>query len=384
MAFNSLQYVGPYTQSAYDAANKIYKTGSGTPYSPDVLSSANKIISSQLGNVLGSQYQQPVYDASKYYTNTGGTGPGPSSDDLQQSAEDAAKEREENEMSEVDSIFNPLMETLDKIKSGLQGGYDDFLNSYSKPFEAQIPLIQQAGEQGLSKIGQAKEKVNSGMTNALNAASQQYNELQMRNNQLFGGAALSSAGQASGEILGREQMRNTGNIRQSATTAMADLETEARNLQANVTSQVNNLTMLKDKAISDAKIAFDDRMREIELQKGQLESNKSYEKLNTLRNFNATITAIDDKFTTFKQNLLQQAQEASQAIQSAYGEAVNASSQASQYGSDVYGGAQGAYDANMFNYGAASTGGTGMSSTLGGKVKTKNYTDYLNIPSNYS
>lgn len=256
------------------------------------------------GEVLGDQTTQTPAPQS---TPKGGGGydySAPSGGSSNNSnGEDTSKGTYDKENALIDAQYNDNKSTLDKMYSDMYLGEQDFYDTYTKPYDAQTPLILQARDQGLQSISNQQNIAGQQEQSALAAARQLYNELTQRNQQAFGGGALSSVGQAAGEILGRGAMQTFGNIRQGAQNTIQGLITEARNVSERADAQLQQLNMQKEAALSEARLAFRDKLGEIDRMRDQLKQNRTNMKLEALREFRSNIQNIANQATAFQQSL---------------------------------------------------------------------------------
>lgn len=288
------KYFGGKNDSVFNSANESGGTGwdgsmENVPKAP-----------SSTGDVLGTS-QSPAPKQST--SGGGGSTPTYSSGSNQSNGEDTSKGTYDQEQSMIDDMYNSNSSYLNSLQSNLQSGEQDFYNTYTQPYDAQTPLIEQARDQGLQSISNQQNVAGQQEQSALAAARQLYNELTQRNQQAFGGSALSSVGQAAGEILGRGAMQQFGNIRQGAQNTIQGLMTEARNVSEKATAQLQQLSMQKEAALSEARLAFRDKLSEIDRMRNELKSNRSAMKLDALREFRSNIQAIANQATAFQQSL---------------------------------------------------------------------------------
>jgi hypothetical protein len=246
------------------------------------------------GDVLGLSDLKQTQGYLDYFDKYGGTG----SDYLEY-----LKSGKAQEDALIDQNYSQGMDFLSKIEQALYGSQNDFYNTFTAPYEAQIPLINQAYEQGNAAINTAKSEAYQGEQSALDSARNLYNELDARNRQAFGGAGNSSVGQASGELLGRSMMQNFGQIKQNVANTVNKLVQRGLDLKNEVDAKIQSLTMQKDAALSQAKLAFQEKLDEINSQRFQLAQDKAAAKLSALQSYNANIQNIRNQFMSFGQEL---------------------------------------------------------------------------------
>lgn len=257
------------------------------------------------GEVLGTNNTQQTQSPAPQQSPAGGNYSAPSGGSSNQSSnnDSSSQDTYDQEQSMIDDMYNSNNSYLNSLQSNLQSGEQDFYNTYTAPYQSQVPLIEQARDQGLQSIEGQKVTAGQQEQSALAAARQLYNELTQRNQQAFGGGLLSSVGQAAGEILGRGAMQQFGNIRQGAQNTIQGLVTEARNVMEKASAQLQQLNTQKEAALSEARLAFRDKLSEIDRMRNELKSNRSAMKLDALREFRSNIQSIANQATAFKQSL---------------------------------------------------------------------------------
>jgi hypothetical protein len=254
----------------------------------------NRLSVTDKGNILGLSDLKDSAGYQAYNEKYGGTG----EDYLEYLQSGKAQED-----AAIDQNYGAGMDFLSKLEQSLLGQKTDFLNTFTSPYDAQMPLINQAYQEGQGAIQSAQGNARQGEVSALDAARNLFSELNARNTQAFGGAQNSSVGQASGELLGRSMMQNFGDIRQNTTNTINNLVQKGIEAKNYYDAQIQNINMQKENALSQAKLAFQEKLDYINSKRFQLQQDKASAKLEALQNFNANVQAIRNQFMSFGQEL---------------------------------------------------------------------------------
>jgi len=219
------------------------------------------------------------------------------------------------QFAEAQSLYDTQAQQLIQ----LQPFYEQ---SVIRGYESQRPILQQQFQAGMENIGLQKEQTRGQRESALAQARRQYEEGLQKSQTLFGGVGGSSAGQASAEILGAEQLRQMGSAQtQSAQNLMA-LGTAERDLQGQLTTQLQQLEVKKQQDLMKLRDSFRQELNQINAQKGALSQNKANAQLQALQDYNTRRRQLEDLVTEQRMNLESFAQQA--AIQFRYNQMGNA------------------------------------------------------------
>jgi len=159
-------------------------------------------------------------------------------------------------------------------------------------------------------------KLGSGAMNANDQARRDYNALIQQGKSAYGMG--SSAGGAISELVRQEYMRTGGQMRQQVQEGIQQLGLEATKLKTYISDKKIALDNWKMQAIKDINDTFKSGMNEIALRRGDIEANKTRDKMTLLQAAKDRVQAIADRDYQFKQNLGQFAVE---TLQQATGKA---------------------------------------------------------------
>jgi hypothetical protein len=183
-------------------------------------------------------------------------------------------------------------------------------------YESQKPIIQQQFQTGMENIGLQKEQTGQARETALSSARRQYEQGVQRTQQLFGGVAGSNVGQASSDVLASEQMRQLGSVQAQSAQAFQQLGTQERDLQANLSNNLQQLEVRKQQDLMKLRDSFRQELNQINAQKGSLALNKANAQLQALQDYNARKRQLEDMVTTQRMNIESYAQQL--ALQARY------------------------------------------------------------------
>lgn len=214
---------------------------------------------------------------------------------------DSTEEFMQNYNPQINNIYDEAYGYLNQQEQRLRAGEQDYYGTFTAPYEAQLPLIEQARQSGVANLQNQQSEAQLQEQNALAAARQLYNELSARNRQAFGG--VSSVGQASSEILGREQMRQQGNIQNTSAQVIQGIMTKINDVESKAQAMTQQLQIEKENALSQAKLAFQDKLDAINNDRFMLAQQKAQLKYQEMVAYRDRVQAIQDRNTEFAMNI---------------------------------------------------------------------------------
>jgi len=249
------------------------------------------------GGVLGEstnytpQDYQQSYDQNQYIPQATTTTSAPSGGGGQTPSGGGGEDPNAALWAEIDNIYNSAM----GYASGLEAQASANQPGIESEIEAQAAASKQTGE-AEKAVGErtiAQEEVGTGKTkeSALSAGRRLYNELSLAGQGRFGGA--SSAGQAYGELTGREFQRGQADVWTKFQTAMSKITDLKANLQERWDAFTTNLETQKNAALGEARRQFQEKLSEINSLKYQAGENRSTDRLNVLQNLRNQIFQIN-------------------------------------------------------------------------------------------
>jgi len=230
---------------------------------------------------------------------------------------------------EIDSQFNPIFDVYNQAEKNLRVQLPGLIGEAESQAQASRGLLdnQRTGANELLS-GQQQQTFQSQQAQS-GQQRQTLQELQSANQQRFGGA--SSAGQAAGELQGREFQRNTFQIGQQAQQAMQQINQQRQVVEREFQQGVQQLEVNKQQAVNQVQRTFQDRLLEINGRRGETESAKAQARMGALQELRNAAYQIDVSRAQFQSQLQMQAQQ----------NAASLDNQAQQYLSSTNQGQQG-------------------------------------------
>lgn len=198
------------------------------------------------------------------------------------------------QQKEINKQFKQAQGVYDTQLSELQALQPQYEQTVTAGYEAQKPILQESATKALADIGLQKETVGQTRESALSTARRQYEQGLQRSQQVFGGVAPSMAGQASADILGAEQLRQTGQATTQASQNLMALGGQEREVQANLANQLQQLEVRKQQDIMRLRDTFRQEINAINTQKGALAQNKANAQLQALQDYNNRKRQLED------------------------------------------------------------------------------------------
>jgi hypothetical protein len=209
----------------------------------------------------------------------------------------AEQDYQKNVSKSIKSAYESGLQYLGGQEQRLQAFQPQVEQQIAQTFESQVPQIQEQLRQQTAGIRGQQEETRAQRESALASARRQYQEGTQRTQQLFGGVAGSSAGQAQSELLAREQARQMGATTRQAQTGIAGLEENLRNVQATTSQALRQVEQEKQSALIKARDQFRQQLDTINSQRFQLAQDKANKQLTALQDFNARRRQLEDYYT---------------------------------------------------------------------------------------
>lgn len=213
----------------------------------------------------------------------------------------------------VKNVYDKSSDYLDTLENRIRGGEQDYYNIYTTPYSSQIPLVQSNAQAGISNLQNQQGLAQYQEQDALSAARRLYNELTARNRQAFGG--VSSVGQAASEIGARELQSQMGTVKNTAAQTIQGIVTKINDVQSTADAMIQQLTQQKEAALSQAKLAFQDKLSEIDNMRNTINQQKAQLKLDALKEFRDRIQYLQDVQTQRTYELENMKAQAVQSLQ---------------------------------------------------------------------
>lgn len=215
---------------------------------------------------------------------------------------------------EIANAYQQQIDFLTQQEQGLQGQLPTQLEQISGQFEAMKPDLQSQLQMQQEAGAQAQEGIKATTQQNLANIRRSAEEQAQRAVQQFGGVGGSSAAQAAGELIAREQLRAQGAAQMQQAQGIQNVQNQLRTIQAEYNANINKLNLEKEKALQTARNEFNRQLETIRQSKAQAGATKSSQTLAALQDFATRRRTIEDQSTALANNLtLMKEQAASQA-----------------------------------------------------------------------
>jgi phage host-nuclease inhibitor protein Gam len=204
---------------------------------------------------------------------------------------------------QIEGAYKTQIDFLSGQEQRLQAQLPDYLATISRPFEAQQPLLQQQLQEQQARGLSEQEGIRMQEQQALAGSRRTAEEAGVRAVQQFGGVGGSSAAQAAGELIGREQLRQQGNIQQQRVQGIQNVNDQLRAIQGEYNAQVAGLNLQKEQALSQARLTFQQQLDTIKKERMTAGVTKAQMTIDALGQFAARRQQIEDQVTQQSNNL---------------------------------------------------------------------------------
>ena len=278
----------------------------GSPYNPQPTNNNNGSGGSWSNEAnKGTWNGQTFYDANEW-RKASGQNPG--------GGQNGGGQQDESQM--ISNMYAPALSALDQVMQNLQSSQTKSTGMISDMYGSSLQNIGNEQNDLQSGLRLQEEKLGSGAMNANDQARRDYNALIQQGKSAYGMG--SSAGGAISELVRQEYMRTGGQMRQQVQEGIQQLGLEATKLKTYISDKKIALDNWKMQAMKDINDTFKSGMNDIALRRGDIEANKTRDKITLLQAAKDRVQAIADRDYAFKQNLGQFAVE---TLQQATGKA---------------------------------------------------------------
>jgi hypothetical protein len=204
-------------------------------------------------------------------------------------------------MNAINEYYNPAMDILNQRASQYATQLPVTQQRVTDMYNASLTPLNERLTTGEANINTQRTDTSNAKDSAISQARQLYNELLQQGLSKFGGA--SSAGGAYAAIIGKQVARNMGGIEQTNAQSNAKLDTEWKNLSDFVSQQKIDLDTKKRDALSQVQADYDNAIKEIDIQKNTLESDKAAQRISALKEARDRAYAVQDAATAYQNQL---------------------------------------------------------------------------------
>lgn len=362
------------TSQAQSVANSV-KNVTSTPSA----SKSSAQYGPYLPSILGDK-TSPAISTNK--TSTTKKSSGGSSGGSTSQKTDAQREYEKQQ-SEVNSIYDDIMNYIGKQRDNLNKSKGGIMQLASNPYDAMKPRVEASANEAVDSLRGLATDASVKGENALDSARRLYGELGSRNQQVFGSGALSSAGQASSELLARDQARQFGDIRTQVSTEISGIENEIVKVQREKDVKLNEIESQKQQELTRAELNFRDELAKIDQMEYQTKQSKKVDKINLLRQYRQDVSDINKYTRELQSNVVADTAAVESELEAQYTQIINGHNQSvgdSEAGVDGIDTGINASEQEITYNNAMGYGGDPLSTATGAYGKKKSYEDmYANM-----
>jgi hypothetical protein len=227
---------------------------------------------------------------------------------------------------EIDSQFAPVLDVYNQAEGNLRGQLPGLISEAEAQAQASRGLLDNSKANTNELLGSQEQQTRYNQQNQTAQQRQTLQELQTANQQRFGGA--SSAGQAAGELQGREYQRNTFQIGQQAQQALQQIQQQRQTVERDYNQGLQQLEVNKQQAVNQIQRTFQDKLLEINARRGETESAKAQARMGALQELRNAAYQIDVSKAQFQAQLQMQAQQNASQLDSISKQYLSAGSEA--------------------------------------------------------
>lgn len=213
---------------------------------------------------------------------------------------------------EINALYQPSLNYLGQAESQLRSQFPQFQQEAEALYGANRGQLESQRGSALGQVEQGKQQAQRKTEDVISASRRLFQELQQANRQRFGGSA---AGQFASEIQGREFQSNRSDVQRDLNQTLAALQQQATNIDTDFSARIQQLEAQKMQSLNDANRQFQDRLLEINRQRGELETNKAQMRLAELQTLRDRIYQINLQQFQFQQQLQAQREAAQMELQ---------------------------------------------------------------------
>lgn len=215
----------------------------------------------------------------------------------------AEQKYQEDVAKQIQNAYKSQTSYLGGLEQQLTGALPGQLQAISSQYESYLPQLQEQlnlqQQTGAQQQESLKQQEQQGLAQVRRGAEEQG----IRAVQQFGGVGGSSAAQAAGELIGREQLRQQGNIQQQRVAGIESINNQLRAVQAEYNANVNQLNLEKERALTSARDQFNKQINDIKAARAQAGVTKASQTISALQEFAARRRQIEDQATALQTNL---------------------------------------------------------------------------------
>lgn len=202
---------------------------------------------------------------------------------------------------EINSIYNPSFDYLNQAESQLRADYPNYVNEANNAYNTNVSQLGGQRDKANSQLDLSSTQAQQRKEDALSASRRLFNELQMANNQRFGGA--SSAGLAASELQGRELQSQFGGINRDYGNTVQQINSQRQGVENDYQTGLLQLQQQKQQAINELNRDFQNKLLQINQNRSELASAKAQMRLQALQDLRNQIFQINQQNDQFAKQL---------------------------------------------------------------------------------
>jgi hypothetical protein len=201
----------------------------------------------------------------------------------------------------IDNAYNEINAQINNLESQAGVINQDTMNYTSGQYEALKPGLEQSYISGVKNLDVTKQGTQTEGESAMDAARRMAQELKQGVRARFGGS--NSAGEFAEHFYNREAQRQVGNLQNTLGQNLFKIQTAKDNLYSEWQSKLKELDLMKTNALSQAKIAFDNALQQINAMRVESAQNKAQAKLTELQNYRARVQQVEDSAVNYQRQI---------------------------------------------------------------------------------
>lgn len=183
--------------------------------------------------------------------------------------------------TQISDQYQPEINALNDFETQTKGAQSTALLNSGDEYNRLLGQLPGEKQQYMAGVDLAGQNLGENTRSAYDQAIAAYNALNQNRNARFG--AGSSAGQAIGEVAGQQFFRSQGLIGQANVQQQGQIEQERLRLNNYIKQKEDTLTTARTQAEQQINSQFQNQLAQIGLRKGDIESNKTRDKLAALQ-----------------------------------------------------------------------------------------------------
>lgn len=208
---------------------------------------------------------------------------------------------------EIDSAFNPILDVYNQAESNLRSQLPGLISEAEAQAAASRSLLGNQRTSANEMLGQQEQSTETQRARQSAQQRQTLQELQLANQQRFGGA--SSAGLGASELQGREFQRSQFGIQENAQQALQAIGQQKMSVEREYQQGLQQLEVNRQQAVNDINRKFQDRLLEINARRGETEAAKAQARMQAVQDLRNQAFQINVARAQFEADLRSQAQQ---------------------------------------------------------------------------